>query len=111
MTNRNGVALQRTRVEFKLSETALGINLGTKSRSITDISRFVDSLGEYITFLVRTVQDNFIKPNRKLLVWQPANLLRPFVCISKRFLLSVSEDPLCDKKSPFCSIKNQQPNK
>lgn len=46
-------------------------------------------------------KDNFIKPNRKLLVWQPANLLRPFVCISKRFLLSVPEDPLCGKKSPF----------
>lgn len=64
MTNRNGVALQRTRVEFKLSETALGINLGTKSRSITDISRFVDSLREHITFLVRTVQVKIILLNR-----------------------------------------------
>lgn len=64
MTNRNGVALKRTRIEFKLSETALGINLGTKSRSITDISRFVDSLREHITFLVRTVQVKIILLNR-----------------------------------------------
>lgn len=64
MTNRNGVALKRTRIEFKLSETALDINLGTKSRSITDISRFVDSLREHITFLVRTVQVKIILLNR-----------------------------------------------